>query len=311
MNLVEISNQHFYNDPKIKICRRPCVIDRSTVPVEVPSEREWNKFCDEVDLALESVNDAKLVSRKSLFPSAFLILIIFVLAVGPAFVHYDFAYRKSVCFSIVGILAIHHIYAYCTARSLCREAFDDVSQVCERFSDQDTKYRVRALKKRHVGFKTAFVHKQYFISINSRDDDGSAFAMMEEGRASVDKAFPIPIKPRIRQHASPEAAVSSSVFAEVAVPWAHEAVDKMEDCARTKSLVSREGVDVPNGNVDVLNTSTEAVETTWIGLNEACEKEDYLNLEELELELTEGVHFNVPARNGDDLNSEALEPEWK
>ena len=92
MNLVEISNQHFYNDPKIKICRRPCVIDRSTVPVEVPSERAWSKFNDEVGLALESVNYAKQVARKSLFPSAFLILIIFVLAVGPAFVDYDFVY---------------------------------------------------------------------------------------------------------------------------------------------------------------------------------------------------------------------------
>ena len=70
-----------------------------------------------------------------------------------------------------------------------------MSQVCERFSDENTKYRVRALKKRHVGFKTAFVHKQYFLSIESRDDDGSAFAKMAKGRASADKAFPIPIKP--------------------------------------------------------------------------------------------------------------------
>lgn len=223
---------------------------------------------------------------------------------------YDFVYRKYVCFSIVGILAIHHIYAYCTARSLCREAFDDVSQVCERFSDEDTKYRVRALKKRHVGFKTAFVHKQYFISIKSRNDDGSAFAMMEEGRASADKVFPIPSKPRIRQHASPEAAVSS-VFAEVAVPWAHEAADKTEDSAITNSLASQEGVDAPNGNVDILNTSTEAVETTWIGLNGACEKEDNLNSDELELELTEGVHVDTPTENRGDLNSEALELEWK
>mmetsp|Transcript_5254 Transcript_5254/g.8042 ORF Transcript_5254/g.8042 Transcript_5254/m.8042 type:complete len:320 (+) Transcript_5254:207-1166(+) len=319
MTLVEISNQHFYNDPKIKICRRPCVIDRSTVPIEVPSERVWNRFCDEVDLALEFVNDAKQVARRSLFPSACLILIIFVLAVGPAFVDYDFVYRKYVCFTIVGLLTIHHIYAYCSARSLCVDAFGDVSQVCERFSDQDTKYRLSALKKRHLRFKTAFVHKQYFISINSREDDGLTFAKMEEGRASVDKAIPIRIKLRTRrQHASPEPsaplapfATPTSVFAEVAVPWAREAVDKTEDIAKIKSLTSQEGADAPNGNVGVLNTSTEAVETTWIGLNEACEKEDDLNSEELEPKLTEGLHLDVPTGIGGDLNSEALEPEWK
>ena len=222
MTRIEISNQHFYNDLKIKMCQKACVIERDAVPLEVPSERTWMKFCNDVDQALQTVNIAKKFSRKTLLPCAIMIIILVLLTIGPALVDYDFVYRKYACYSLVGLLVLYQFYAYCRARSLCRAAFDEVSRVCERFSDQDTNYRLGAVNKRHLRLKTAFVHKQYYISINSGDNVGDQFVNLEEGRTSVYIKFPIAVEHRITQPSAPPlAAVEniSSVFVDVSVPW--------------------------------------------------------------------------------------------
>jgi hypothetical protein len=232
MTRIEISNQHFYNDPKIKICQKECIIERDAVPLEVPSERVWRTFCNEVDQALQPVNIAKQFSRKSLLPCAILILILVLLTVGPALVDYDFVYRKYICYSLVGLLLIFQLYAYCRARSLCRAAFDGVIQVCDRHSDQGIRYRLGAVNKRFLRLKTAFVHKQYYVSVDSGDDD------LEVGRSIAYTVFPIAVESGISQHTRPSPPSApplstvqdiSPFFVDVSVPWHSEIAEHEEN----------------------------------------------------------------------------------
>lgn len=170
MTRVDILNQHFYNDPSIKVCHKACKLQRDKVPSEVDSDSlsVWYKFCDDVDQCLELVNEAKKISRRSLVPSFFLIIIFLLLTIGPSFLDYDFDFRRTNSYIVIGLWIVFHIYVYCRVRNRCKTAFERVSQICEEHSDNDVKFSVLSEKKRYFRFKSAFVHKTYFIKISKQ-----------------------------------------------------------------------------------------------------------------------------------------------
>lgn len=190
MTKVDILNQHLYNELSIKLCHRACRIRRDPVPSEVESESLWYKFCDDVDQALQLVNEAKQISRKSLLPSFILILAFLLLTVGPAFVDYDFKYRGYVSYAVIGVLILFQIYTYCRVRTSSKTAFHQVSHICEEYSDNQIKFFVLAEKKRHFRLKRSFVHKHYVLKVCKQNGGGGPldkFTAVEDG----EPLFPI------------------------------------------------------------------------------------------------------------------------
>lgn len=172
MTKVDILNQHFYNELSIKICHRACKIKRDQIPSEVESDSLWNEFCDDVDQALQLVNEAKNISRRALIPSFLLVIAFLLLTVGPAFVDYDFNYRSYFSYAAIGALILFQIYTYCRVRTHSKTAFDQVSQICKDYSDNQIKFFVTSEQKRHFRLKSAFVHKHYFVKICKKSHVG-------------------------------------------------------------------------------------------------------------------------------------------
>jgi hypothetical protein len=93
------------------------------------------------------------------------------------------------------------------------------------------------VNKRFLRLKTAFVHKQYYVSVDSGDDD------LEDGRSITDTVFPIAVESGISQHTRPSPPSApplstvqdiSPFFVDVSVPWHSEIAehDENEDTGR-------------------------------------------------------------------------------